>query len=268
MITISWLHAKPKVYDCFLFLNELEVLDIRLHEMDPVVDKFVIVEAIETFRGNPKELIFAKNAKQFEQFMGKIIYFVIDHCLETNNPWNREAYHRNMLLSALTGCENEDVILISDVDEIVQAKGVVSIYNFLYSNPGQIVSVNQKYIATFLNRLPDPVMWRGTVATTYGKLKEYGPNELRNLRYTVPAIAEGWHFTYQGGTERELYKIGAFSHAELDTPEGRETKRKESLLRRQYPVLKIDNSFPLYIQENQAYFERIDFILPVTEFIE
>ena len=47
------------VYDCFLFFNELELLEVRLNEMASFVDKFVIVEASETFRGAPKPFIFA-----------------------------------------------------------------------------------------------------------------------------------------------------------------------------------------------------------------
>jgi beta-1,4-mannosyl-glycoprotein beta-1,4-N-acetylglucosaminyltransferase len=251
-----------KVYDCFLFLNELEILDIRLHEMDPVVDYFVIVEAVETFRGNPKDLVFAEHADQFKEFEHKIIYFVVDRLFETYNPWDRETYHRNMIASALPDCEDEDVILISDVDEIVEAKGVTGISQCLHENPTQILGVSQKYISKFLNAVPDPVVWRGTVALTYQQLEKTTPQQLREMRYTVPAVAEGWHFTYQGGIDRELYKISAFAHSELDTPEGREAQRKASLLRNCCPVVEIDDSFPRYIRENQAHFEKIDFIRP------
>ena len=255
------LHAKPTVYDCFLFLNELEVLDIRLHEMDPIVDQFVIVESVETFRGNPKEPVFAKHIEQFKEFRDKIRYVVIDHHLETSNPWDREAYQRNWIMRGLKDCTNEDIILISDVDEIVQAEGGKAIYNLLCAEPNQVVGVDQRCHYIYINSVPDPVMWRGTVATSYGKLKRYSPQGLRDLRYDVPAVAVGWHFTYQGGWERELYKLGAFSHTELDTPEEYESRKQAALSKNRCPVMEIDDSFPLYIRENQAYFEEIGFIL-------
>ena len=50
-----------QIYDCFLFFNELEILDIRLHEMYEHVDKFVLVESVETFRGNLKPLYTASS---------------------------------------------------------------------------------------------------------------------------------------------------------------------------------------------------------------
>ncbi len=37
------------IYDCFQFFNELDILKIRLHVLGPVVDRFVISEATETF---------------------------------------------------------------------------------------------------------------------------------------------------------------------------------------------------------------------------
>ena len=47
------------VYDCFMFFNELELLDLRLHELDAVVDRFVLVEGVRTLSGKPKPLYFA-----------------------------------------------------------------------------------------------------------------------------------------------------------------------------------------------------------------
>ena len=37
------------VYDCIPFFNELDILNLRLHIMDPYVDRFVIEEATMTF---------------------------------------------------------------------------------------------------------------------------------------------------------------------------------------------------------------------------
>src|SRR3989344_1858831 len=112
------LESKPMVYDCFLFLNEFDVLDIRLHEMATVVDKFVIVECTETFRGNPKPLNFPDQASRFAEFTDKIIYVVIDEHFPTDNPWQREFFQRNQIMRGLKDCKDEDIIFVSDVDEI------------------------------------------------------------------------------------------------------------------------------------------------------
>lgn len=56
------------IVDCFTFFNEFDILEIRLHEMDPWVDLFVLVESAETFSGNSKPLWFEENQHRFKSF--------------------------------------------------------------------------------------------------------------------------------------------------------------------------------------------------------
>ena len=63
-----------KIFDCFCFLNELELLELRLMELYDTVDYFVISEANKTHAGNPKEFIFEKNKKRYKKYLDKIIY--------------------------------------------------------------------------------------------------------------------------------------------------------------------------------------------------
>ena len=57
------------VIDCIPFFNELDILKLRLHILDPLVDRFVIEEATHTFSGLPKDLCFEKNREMFEEFL-------------------------------------------------------------------------------------------------------------------------------------------------------------------------------------------------------
>lgn len=245
------LFSTPLVYDCFLFLNELTILDIRLHEMDPVVDKFVIVESTETFRGNPKPLCFLQNKEKFSQFLDKIIYVVVEEHFETSNPWDREIFQRNQILRGLTECQDEDVVIISDVDEIIRAEGVLTLASTLTSDLHTYVGVSQRYHSNFLNSLAMTYDWRGSVATSYLNIKQGSPHGVRGMKDSVPSIALGWHFTWQGGVEQDLYKLGAYSHAESDTPEERALKRlpKEGVL-----LMDIDETFPQYVRDHENYF--------------
>lgn len=250
------LNARPMVYDCFLFLNEFDILDIRLHEMDSVVDRFVIVESAETFRGKPKPLNFPTQAARFSQFAEKIIYVPLIEPFITNDPWKRETYQRNQMSRGLVNCSNKDIILISDVDEIVENKGVTTLCEKLRRKKCPYVGVNQRYHSNFLNSIPGE-NWRGTVATTYGQLKQSSPQRLRDMRNSVPAVAKGWHFTWQGGLQQDLYKLESYSHSESDTPEIRESKTRDALLRHLCPAIPVDESFPQYVRDNQRHFEEI-----------
>ena len=66
------------IFDCFSFFNELDILEIRLNVLAPVVDKFVLVEAVRRHSGEPKELYFEKNKQRFAPFLDKIIHVVVD----------------------------------------------------------------------------------------------------------------------------------------------------------------------------------------------
>ena len=65
------------VYDIFLFFNELDLLEIRLQMLNDKVDKFVIIECIETFSGNPKPLFYQENKDRFKEWEHKIIHYII-----------------------------------------------------------------------------------------------------------------------------------------------------------------------------------------------
>src|SRR3972149_880785 len=77
--------TRPKIYDCVLFFNEPELLEIRLNELYPHVDKFVIVETIENFQGKLKPLYYEENKFLFEKFADKIIHIPLKERIVTHD---------------------------------------------------------------------------------------------------------------------------------------------------------------------------------------
>jgi hypothetical protein len=63
-----------KIWDTFPFSGELDVLEARLHELDEVIDHFVIVESSQTYRGHDKPLYFEENKERFSAFLHKIVH--------------------------------------------------------------------------------------------------------------------------------------------------------------------------------------------------
>ena len=123
----------PQLYDVFLFNNEFDVLEIRLNELSPIVDRFVIAESPVTHSGKEKPLHFSENRERFASFADRIDHVVTKLPLaapdEQNlskrererRSFNREHTQRNGLFEALSGLADDDVILLSDVDEIPRA---------------------------------------------------------------------------------------------------------------------------------------------------
>lgn len=108
----------PKIYDCFPFFNEIELLELRLHELDSVVDYFVVVEGGESFTGNKKSLHLRDNFERFEKFRHKIIYLKVDEFPSDATGWECERLQRDKLLEGIADAAVDDLILLSDIDEI------------------------------------------------------------------------------------------------------------------------------------------------------
>src|SRR5689334_18016752 len=102
------------IYDTFPFYNELDLLEIRLEELDQVADRFVLVEATRTHTNKPKPLYYAENRDRFARFQNRIIHVVLDDMPDTTDAWVLENFQRCGIRRGLTGCRPDDLILMSD----------------------------------------------------------------------------------------------------------------------------------------------------------
>lgn len=118
-------------YDCFTFHNEFQLLELRLRELGGVVDRFVLVEANQTLRGAPKPYYFEENKERFSAWADQIIHVKV--AFPETLPraygkhggigvWEHEHYQRDQIARGLADAAPDDPILVSDVDEIPQAK--------------------------------------------------------------------------------------------------------------------------------------------------
>src|SRR5271170_855459 len=105
------------IVDCFTFFDELDLLELRLEILDGVVDRFVLCEAPFTFRGEPKPLTYAGAAGRFARWRERIVPLVYPHAADPN-PWLNEWGQRDYLITGLADCNDADLVLIGDCDEI------------------------------------------------------------------------------------------------------------------------------------------------------
>ena len=110
------------IYDCFQFFNEEHILDLRFNILNEFVNFFVMVESTTDHQGNSKKLNF--DIKKFKKFRRKIIYIVVDDTSEAIKKPHIggeslvEQHQRNSLTRGLKNCRDDDLIILSDVDEI------------------------------------------------------------------------------------------------------------------------------------------------------
>lgn len=197
-----------KIVDCFTFFNELDLLQIRFEELYSRVDKFILVEAELTQSLIPKPLYFEQNKDRYSKFLDKVIHVKMpaSKCPNNkNNIWEMENAQRNYMLNGISMCDlkNDDIILISDLDEIPNGKVISELPAIFKSNDLRACSFEMDFYAYFLNLKAKSRNWIGTVACEYFTFSKYDPQYLRNRKDFLPIIPEaGWHFSWLGGYEK------------------------------------------------------------------
>ena len=229
-----------KIFDCFMYFDEEVVLDVRLNTLDKYVDYFVIVESSFTHKGDNKNLMF--NHNKFEKFKNKIIYLVYDkqpkgiEVVNENdsegeksrkyilNAALRENGQRNFIQNGLNKAEDNDIILISDVDEMPNLSEV----NFNNISEKIIMFHQDMFYYKFDLKIPN-LLWTGTK----GCRKKYllSPQWLRNVKdrkyfhfridilfsekkySSIKFISNGgWHFSNIKTAEEIEYKLKSYLH--------------------------------------------------------
>jgi len=179
------------IYDCFMYFDEDLLLDIRLNVLDKYIKKFIITEATYSHNGSKKKLNFEIN--KFKKFKDKIEYIVVDqfpsNILTLNqrdtskekkdklilNGMARDYFQRENLTRGLKNINNDDLIIISDLDEIP------NLANLNYKKIGNnIVIFKQKMFYYKFNLLYEDFIWAGSKAV---KFKNFiSPQWLRNIK--------------------------------------------------------------------------------------
>ena len=196
------------IVDCFIFFDEFDILEIRLNSLAPYVDKFVLVEAPVTFRGNPKPLFFNDNKERFSGF--NIVYLIADGFSSTNQ-WEMEIYQRNFIANGIKDVSDDDIIIVSDVDEIPNLEK--------YDGEREVAFYQKKYYYYLNYCIKGSDWWLGSVAAKKRNVET--PQGLRDRRTKMKkygAICEpgGWHFSAVGNVEQMMHKYDSFSHKETD----------------------------------------------------
>jgi len=263
------------IYDCFQFFDEEHILDLRLNILDKFVDFFVMVESTTDHQGNAKKLNF--DLKKFRKFSNKIIYIVVDDTAEAIKKPHLggeslvEQHQRNSLMRELKKCNDNDLIILSDVDEIPDL------------NKLDILDKKKKY-AVFSQRMFNYKInllnetennWHGSKICLKKNLKS--PQWLRNLKFKkypfwridkprhLQIIENGgWHFAYLQNIDSISKKIRSFAHGEFNNPHLANPENIKEKINMEkdifdrpisYKKVEIDSSFPKYIIDNKEKFK-------------
>jgi len=204
-----------KVLDAILMSSELDLLEIRMNELDAVVDNFLIVESNATFTGLPKETFFSQNRARFAKFEHKIVYRFIPGypLLPDQSAWDIEAHTRNtmtaLLKSHVKGYETntEVIVLMSDVDEI-PSKHTVELLKSC--NFGTSIHLQLRNYLYSFEWYIGPSSWRASAHLWHSG------SIYRHSKSGETILADsGWHCSYCFRTLPEFVgKMKGFSHSD------------------------------------------------------
>lgn len=203
-----------KVIDCFLFYNEVRLLEMRIKELAGVVDAFVVVESTVTFTGEKKSLHFQENAWRFKG--ANIVHVVVDDTPE-GTPWQREEYQRNQMSCGIDFLEAapSDLIQISDVDEIPDPE---TLRKVAASRSQAAYALEQDLYYYHIGCRCSDIKWRHAKLMPLWRVREIGSFEKARHHQCAVLPRGGWHFSYFGSPEFIAKKIGSFSHTEYNDP--------------------------------------------------
>jgi hypothetical protein len=217
-----------KIYDCFTFYNEFELLELRLAELYDYVDHFVIVEADTTFQNKRKDLLYYNNRERFKQWEDKIIYYPVTDMPVHADTWGRERHQRNSILKAVVGADDNDIIVISDIDEIPRVETIQKLRSSDAAIWGFRMPLFNFRFNYMLTNQDCYVVWSGACrkrhlqdAEDFRRTRHYLATFPYNHNASGIQIMEhaGWHFTYFGNEEFARQKIQSFAHDETNKPE-------------------------------------------------
>ena len=291
-----------RIFDCFMYFDEEMILDVRLNTLNKFVDYFVIAESKFTHSGKKRNLNF--NINKFEKFKDKIIYLIYDkepqgiEIINENDHKNdkarktimnavkRENGQRNYLQKGLDAAENEDIILVSDVDEIP------NLINIDFANfKNKIIQFKQEMFYYKFNLVLPKLLWTGTKGCRKKNL--ISPQWLRNIKDRKYSILRpdiffskkkysdiffvkngGWHFTNIKAPKDIKNKLSSYLHHIEYDEKPLDVNEIENIINKKTAIYNLNldkklnklgegnklesydlNKLPIYIKENKKKFE-------------
>ena len=214
--------------DAFTYFNEKELVELRLKYLNSIVDYFVVIESNITFTGKEKKWNFPDVLKNnLKEFAHKIQYhqlnikleeikneepWIIDN-IKGDDFWRIENFQRNHIKVACKKFSDDDILIISDLDEIPSIKKL----NFILSSDFKKIApvALEQYLFHLDCNYLRLESWRGSIVTTMKNCNAQSPQRFRTLRNRISHFTDGgWSFSSFGGYERVKEKIESYAHSE------------------------------------------------------
>jgi beta-1,4-mannosyl-glycoprotein beta-1,4-N-acetylglucosaminyltransferase len=238
------------IIDIFPFLNELDLLELRLNHLRGHVDLHILVESRETFSGLNKPLYYEENKGRYQQFP---IHHIILDSLPDASPSDRDMWQKSQGWKAAVAMR-PDIALVMDLDELPRVEAIT---RFKELRHVQTASLFMDVLLFYLDR-QDPHPW------FYPKItRDFTREPLRYESLDKHITGAGWHLEYFGSRDTLLEKIRSTAHAHEEG--GKDFYQKVERgnldgLERTIPYA--IEKLPKYVKDNISHYKELGFFSP------
>jgi beta-1,4-mannosyl-glycoprotein beta-1,4-N-acetylglucosaminyltransferase len=249
------------------YFGEDDVLEIKIAEQAPFVDVFAFVEARTDHQGRKRKLVWPDSPKLHELAAahGAEIRYEAMSLPEWMQPWEKEGFQRETLGELVPDVKPGDLVIISDLDEILRGTVIADLTAREYTLPAQIAFPIHPYRLDYQWTMRVKSGWCLCTAVGGEQFLEYGAQRAvkEAHKFTVLTGAYGWHFTYQGDPHWIVKKAQSIADgwtgelANLPAAE-RAIEQGTDVFGRDRPVRVVPmHALPVYVQQNQARFSHL-----------
>ena len=271
------------IVDCIIYNNEKELLELRLNILNDFVDRFVIMEATQTFSGKSKPLYFEQDRELFKKWEHKIKYYVLDDYnneevwkMAGNSPntsygkgaqhWLLEFYIKEHLKEPLTDLKDDDIVFVSDCDEIWNPRVLTT-----FADPDDLskrvprqfglpAHLNQLVYTYYLNNRSSEE-WKGTMVSLYQFIKDECLNHIRSKKQMYIKNVYGWHFTSLKDSLRkkltDSYTEESYATKEVLDNLDKNIENNKDFLGRDFTFKIDEENWPDYLKKNRDKYKHL-----------
>lgn len=245
------------IYSSTIFLNEFDLLDVKIAEESPHVDKIYITESPLTFTGNPKPLNFPVEKYKDND---KIVYLVTPKEMykDCKVAWDREFLQRNYAQTIIQFAD-DDICFVTDVDEIISGYRFPDLIKDVIKH--RFIGMIMNTYGYWINAVVTDAVWEPPFAAVGSLCKQHSFQNMRNRNVGGAVVIRdcGKHFSYLGGDEAIRYKLKSFSHVESSGDEWIAycIKNYHNIeANANVKIVPIDESYPKSIRDNLDKWEK------------